>query len=136
MTNLRIFIHYKFKNVKLKNLQIFILLFLAITSCKTEKKTKEFVIAFGSCNNQSLTNTLWGEIKKNKPDVWIWVGDIIYSNTEDMNYLQQNYLRQKSNKDYTDFIKNVDVMGTWDDHDYGLNDGGIEYPKKVESQKL
>jgi len=28
------------------------------------------------------------------------------------------------------------VYATWDDHDYGQNDAGAEYPKKVESQKL
>lgn len=27
-------------------------------------------------------------------------------------------------------------METWDDHDYGVNDGGTEYPKKKESQQL
>ncbi len=136
MTNLCIFDYPKLKDAKLKNFKTLLLLFLAITSCTTKIETKEFVIAFGSCDNQSLENNLWKEIKKNKPDVWIWGGDIIYSDTEDMNYLQQNYLRRKSNKDYIDFIKNVDVMGTWDDHDYGLNDGGFEYPKKDESQQL
>src|SRR5690606_1273195 len=28
------------------------------------------------------------------------------------------------------------VVGTWDDHDYGVNDGGAEYPKKRESQQV
>src|SRR5262249_8359183 len=28
------------------------------------------------------------------------------------------------------------VYATWDDHDYGENDAGAEYPRKVESQKL
>lgn len=136
MTNLCIFVYTKFKDAKLKNFKIFILLFLSISSCNTKKEIQEFVIAFGSCNNQILENTLWEEIKKNEPDVWIWGGDNIYSDTEDMNYLKQNYLRQKRKKDYTDFIKNVDVLGTWDDHDYGMNDGGFEYIKKEESQQL
>jgi alkaline phosphatase D len=30
----------------------------------------------------------------------------------------------------------VPVYGTWDDHDYGANDAGREYPKKAESQQL
>ncbi len=112
------------------------LLFLVIASCNTEEKSNEFTIAFGSCNNQILTNTLWKEVEKNKPDVWIWGGDIIYTDTEDMNYMQQNYLKQKNNLDYINFIKNIDVLATWDDHDYGVNDGGIEYPKKAEAQQL
>jgi hypothetical protein len=27
-------------------------------------------------------------------------------------------------------------IATWDDHDYGVNDGGKEYPKKEESKKI
>ncbi len=107
-----------------------------LISCKTEEKSNEFIIAFGSCNNQILPNTLWQEIGKNNPDIWIWGGDIIYSDTEDMNYMQQNYSMQKSDNDYTNFVKNIDVLATWDDHDYGANDGGIEYSKKAESQQL
>lgn len=122
-------------------------LFLIITSCKTNTKqhdktlsyqvvSDDFVIAFGSCNNQVLPNVLWNEILKNKPDVWIWGGDVIYTDEEDMAVMKQDYQKQKRNPEYADFIKNVEVIGTWDDHDYGLNDGGKENSKKVEAQTL
>jgi len=122
-------------------------LLLIITSCKTEQKSKkenptannstsDFVIAFGSCNNQVLPNTFWKEIKKNNPALWIWGGDVIYSDTEDMNYLEENYLKQKNNAEYASFAKNIEILATWDDHDYGVNDGGTEYPKKAEAQQL
>jgi len=131
----------------MNNFKLILIFLFAVLSCKTEEKpkpeisnltksTSDFVIAFGSCNNQNLPNTFWGEIKKNNPAVWIWGGDIIYSDTEDMKYLEQNYLKQKNNVDYTNFTKGIDVLATWDDHDYGVNDGGTEYPKKVESQQL
>ena len=114
-----------------------ILLFLIFIACnKTKKKENNFIIAFGSCNNQVLENTLWSEIKKNTPSVWIWGGDIIYSDTEDMAFLEQNYNLQKKDSSYTNLIKNIEVLGTWDDHDYGLNDGGFEFSKKAESQQL
>lgn len=112
-------------------------IFLIISSCnKIAEKENSFTIAFGSCNNQVLENKLWPDIKKNNPDVWIWGGDIIYSDTEDMNFMELNYNKQKSDTAYFNFIKNVDVLATWDDHDYGLNDGGIEYAQKATSQKL
>lgn len=123
------------------------LLFLLIFSCKTSEKQKnnalvskqtnaDFVIAFGSCNNQTLPNTLWSAIEKNKPTIWIWGGDVIYTDTYDMAFMAENYRKQKNNADYADFSKKVEVLGTWDDHDYGLNDGGVEYPKKAEAQQL
>ncbi|MCF6167626.1 alkaline phosphatase D family protein [Lutibacter sp.] len=126
--------------------KLFLFLLVTLISCKTEEKQKQvsdskitkpnFIIAFGSCNNQNLPNTLWKEILKNNPDVWIWGGDVIYADTENMDYLKQNYSVQKNNNDYLNFSKNIDVLATWDDHDYGMNDGGSEYPKKVASQQL
>lgn len=114
-----------------------LLIFLVISSCKkTDDKENNFTIAFGSCNNQVLENKLWLDIEKSNPDLWIWGGDIIYSDTEDMHFMEQNYLKQKSDTAYLNFIKNVDVLATWDDHDYGLNDGGTEYVQKEIAQKL
>jgi alkaline phosphatase D len=114
-----------------------LLLFIVCTACTSKKKYESpFVIAFGSCNNQVLENKLWTSIEENNPSVWIWGGDIIYSDTEDMTYLAKNYERQKYDSTYANFIKKVDLLATWDDHDYGLNDGGAEYPHKKESQQL
>ncbi|SDX84671.1 alkaline phosphatase D [Lutibacter oricola] len=99
-------------------------------------KQADFILSFGSCNNQHLPNNLWKEVSKNQPNVWLWGGDIIYSDTKDMKYLSKNYQKQKNNKDYKLFAKNTEILGTWDDHDYGVNDGGVEYSKKNESQQL
>ncbi|MBG7629749.1 MAG: alkaline phosphatase family protein [Bacteroidetes bacterium] len=113
-----------------------ILLFV-LTSCNPNKKeATKFTIAFGSCNNQVLENKLWEAIELNNPSVWIWGGDIIYSDTEDMLFMEQNYLNLKNNFEYANFSKNVDVLATWDDHDYGLNDGGTEYLYKEKAQQL
>ena len=124
-----------------------ILLLLLISSCKTNEKERidatvpsetssDFIIAFGSCNNQTLHNPFWKTIEENKPTIWIWGGDIIYTDTYDMEFMEQNYLKQKNNVEYADFIKKIEVLGTWDDHDFGVNDGGTEYPKKQEAQQL
>ena len=131
----------------MRTIKILFVSLLILLSCQMkEKKYQEsgnstqlkndFVIAFGSCNNQNLENGFWNEILKNKPNVWIWGGDNIYADTEDMNLLRQNYSIQKNKEDYQGFIDNLDVLATWDDHDYGKNDAGTEYPKKNESQQL
>ncbi len=100
------------------------------------KKNNAYVISFSSCDNQEIENKLWPEILKNNPDIFIWGGDIVYSDTENMKLMQHNYNKQKNNDVYLDFIKKVDVLGTWDDHDYGKNDAGKEYPKKDSVQQL
>ncbi|MFK5878007.1 MAG: alkaline phosphatase D family protein [Flavobacteriaceae bacterium] len=131
-------------------MKVYKLLFLAsilIFSCKpsTENKVKEqtestfstdFTIAFGSCNKQWKENEMWQEILKSNPDVWVWGGDIIYSDTNDMEILRDSYKVQKENESYANFASKVEIIGTWDDHDFGVNDGGSEYPEKKISQQL
>ncbi len=95
-----------------------------------------FTIAFGSCNRQDLPQPLWKEIIKNNPNVWVWLGDNIYGDTEDMKLMKSKYDQVLAHPDYQALIKTSKVLGIWDDHDYGVNDGGVEYPQKEASQQL
>ena len=101
-----------------------------------ESKVEDIVIAFGSCNNQRVENKLWGPVMENEPSIWIWGGDVIYSDTDDMSLMAQHYEQQIHQVDYNTLRKNVQILGTWDDHDYGLNDGGSEFVAKAKSQQL
>ena len=93
-------------------------------------------IAFGSCSDQKRPQPLWDDIVAQKPDVWIWLGDNIYGDSESMDTLKAKYDRQKSNPVYQQLRQATQVIGVWDDHDYGVNDGGKEYPRRKESQQL
>ena len=46
------------------------------------------------------------------------------------------YDAQKSNPEYQKLLKQCPIIGIWDDHDYGVNDGDKNYAKKVESKDL
>lgn len=122
-------------------LTILVVLFSSCNKTKenklpTNKPSDNFILSFGSCDNQNLTNQMWKEIIKNKPDVFVWGGDIVYSDTHDMKFMKKSYEQKKNDSTYQSFIKQVPVMGTWDDHDYGINDGGIEYEKKDSVQQI
>ena len=93
-------------------------------------------IAFGSCNKQDQPQPLWDVIGAGRPELWIWLGDAIYGDTEDMDLLAAKWRQQKEVPAYARFRAAVKVLGTWDDHDYGINDGGAAYPKQAESQRL
>ena len=41
-------------------------------------------IAFGSCNKQDMDQSFWPIIAAQNPDLWVWLGDNIYADTEDM----------------------------------------------------
>ncbi len=103
---------------------------------KNDKERSVFTIAFGSCNRTDFANVLWDDIRLEKPDVWIWGGDVIYADTDDMTKLEAMYKSQDTVSAYQKMTAEVPVIGTWDDHDYGLNDGGTEFKVKNESKAL
>ncbi len=92
-------------------------------------------IAFGSCSIQDSTSQMWTEIVQQKPQIWIWLGDMIYGDTHDMAVMRAKYDKQKNHPGYQQLIHSCKVIGTWDDHDYGQNDGGKYYSKKKESKE-
>jgi alkaline phosphatase D len=92
-------------------------------------------IAFGSCSDEDKEQ-IWKEVIVEKPDLWIWLGDNIYADTYDRRVMKKKYDKQKSHPDYQKLKALCPIIGTWDDHDYGLNDGGKEYPMKKESKEL
>ncbi len=94
------------------------------------------VIAFGSCNKQDSAQLIWNVISKNNPDLWIWLGDNIYGDSDDTAVLASKYRMQMQNAAYAEFAAQVRIIGTWDDHDYGINDGGRNFPIKNESKNL
>jgi len=93
-------------------------------------------IAFGSCNRQDNSQEIWPYILRQKPQLWMWLGDNVYGDTEDMQVLADKYTRQNSHPEYRQLINQCPIIGIWDDHDYGVNDGDKTYPKKKESKAL
>lgn len=93
-------------------------------------------IAFGSCNHEYDQQPLWNPIVSHRPDLWIWLGDNIYGDTDSMPVLKAKYELQNTNLGYQKLKAITQIIGIWDDHDYGKNDAGKEYPYKRESRNL
>ncbi|WP_297792501.1 alkaline phosphatase D family protein [uncultured Eudoraea sp.] len=123
-------------------LLVYTLLLTLIFSCTAKKEAiknevpeAQITIAFGSCNKYDMENLLWDDIRKAEPELWIWGGDIIYADTEDVDKISAMYNAQNRVAGYKKLKKRTQVIGTWDDHDYGLNDGGTEFISKKGSQQ-
>lgn len=116
--------------------------FLLFNSCnrqvlpKVTGNSDSIRIAFGSCNDLNHTQHLWDDIISLSPHLWIWLGDIIYADTEDMIVMKALYDMQKAIPEYAVLSSSTRIMGIWDDHDYGVNNGGKEYPQKDASRDL
>lgn len=97
-----------------------------------------FKIAYGSCNKQYKAQPLWKDIIAEQANLWIWLGDNIYANTNDEAVFEEKYAIQNSNKDYQQLKATTPIIGTWDDHDYGTNDGDKTFnasAKKISKRK-
>ena len=111
-----------------------IILLFIISGCEPSTNNKEILIAIGSCSREYAENQLWTEINNESPELFIWTGDNIYGDSEDMMVLREKYDKQKSHHEYQALLNSIPIIGTWDDHDYGVNDGGNEFSMKSESK--
>ncbi len=91
-------------------------------------------IVFGSCIKQDLPIPILYTMRKEKPDLLLFIGDNIYADTEDMDLMRAKYAKLAANKEFQSLRGSCPTMATWDDHDYGVNDGGADYAKRVDSQ--
>ena len=93
-------------------------------------------IAFGSCAHQLKAQRIWSAVLDYQPEIFAFLGDNIYGDTENMEKLKKKYERLGNKEGYKNLKKMCPIIATWDDHDYGYNDSGAEYPKKKESQRI
>eukprot|EP01118_Nematostelium_gracile_P011443 TRINITY_DN4058_c0_g1_i1.p1 TRINITY_DN4058_c0_g1~~TRINITY_DN4058_c0_g1_i1.p1 ORF type:complete len:427 (-),score=97.64 TRINITY_DN4058_c0_g1_i1:3-1232(-) len=100
-------------------------------------------IAFGSCNNQDWNQSIFDSVVQYKPQLWIWLGDVVYNddrvflgifNPSTPEMMHEKYTKQKNSSHYQKLIKNTPVIGIWDDHDFGINNGGKEFEFKKDGQ--
>lgn len=64
------------------------------------------------------------------------LGDNVYADTEDMDVLRAKYQLLAEQPGFQKLKQTCPVLATWDDHDFGANDVGAEYPNKRESQQV
>lgn len=93
-------------------------------------------IAFGSCAKQTKEQPIWETVLAARPDLFLFMGDNIYGDTRDMNVLRDKYAQFGAIPGVKKLRETVPHLAIWDDHDYGENDAGVEYPTKEESRQI
>lgn len=92
-------------------------------------------IALGSCANERRNHVIWEAIVEQSPDLFLFLGDNVYADTEDMALMRKSYDTLGAKPGYQALLKTCPVVAVWDDHDYGVNDGGAEFPAKEGAEK-
>lgn len=90
-------------------------------------------IAFGSCADQDQPQPIWATIEKTQPDLMIMLGDNVYASSSSQKPISEQYNKMKRIAEYRSIREKVPFMATWDDHDYGQNDGGETNPERDEA---
>jgi alkaline phosphatase D len=109
---------------------------LALFAAVPLRAENELRIAFGSCSEHDKAQPVWDAIRAAEPAAFVWIGDAVYGDTEDMSVLRAKYAAQLAQPGYAALRAAVPIFGSWDDHDYGVNVGNRHYPKRAESQQI
>jgi alkaline phosphatase D len=101
-------------------------------------------IAFGSCADEDEPQPIWDAITAYKPDLFIFAGDNVYGDrdkkylkeTDDlMAALEQSYKAARELRGFQ-AMRSIPHLAIWDDHDFGFNDAGGDFPQKVRAKEL
>ncbi|WP_374598361.1 alkaline phosphatase D family protein [Sphingosinicella sp.] len=93
-------------------------------------------IAFGSCAHQDKPQPIWDRVDAFDPQLFLFLGDNIYGDTRDMAVLRAKYAKLAAKPGFQRLRRKTPCLAIWDDHDYGENDAGREYPMKQASKDI
>lgn len=95
-------------------------------------------LAFGSCAKQTLPQPIWDAVLAWRPELFVFMGDNVYGDFKSANAtgLKEAYAAARRIAGYERLRETVPHLAIWDDHDYGSNDGGADFPHKAVSKAL
>lgn len=92
-------------------------------------------LGFGSCARQERPQPIWDAINAARCDAFVLCGDNIYADTEDPAVFREKYALLDAMPGFAKIRQTTPLFATWDDHDYGLNDGGAGFPGAAAAQR-
>ncbi|MGB3455328.1 MAG: alkaline phosphatase D family protein [Litorimonas sp.] len=102
-------------------------------------------IAFGSCARETADQSIWTDISAENPDLFLFIGDNVYGDPRRsdpafadpaMPDMVESYNTLAKSAPFAALRADVPLLTTWDDHDYGENDGGADYLYRDLAQAL
>ncbi|MEP3653936.1 MAG: alkaline phosphatase D family protein [Litorimonas sp.] len=116
-----------------------------MASAKLDSSKALTRIAFGSCLNETKGQTIWNTIAADDPDLFLFIGDNVYGDSyrsdprwpdPTMPKMRKSYNTLAAVPEFANFRAQTPLLTTWDDHDYGANDGGAYYPFKKLAEQI
>src|SRR5262245_27131007 len=74
-------------------------------------------VAFGSCADQNVDQPIWRAVVAVHPDVFVFLGDNVYGDTDDVDVLRSAYAKLGAKPGFQRLVaSDAAVIATWDDH--------------------
>ena len=95
-------------------------------------------IAFGSCIDQRKPQAITETVQAYGPELFVFLGDNVYGDVEGgtADKLREAYEHQSRSAEFARLLQAPLVLATWDDHDFGVNDGGADFALKRDAEAL
>lgn len=95
-------------------------------------------IAFGSCCRIQIdaVQQIWDSVAAVEPDLFLWLGDNIYADSDAEAAFTDLYGRQRAVPALARLGTRVPQLATWDDHDFGYNDSFADNPVKAMTTRV
>lgn len=97
-----------------------------------------FAVAFGSCCRIQYDpeQRIWNTVRALEPDMFLWLGDNIYADSDQPAALADLYGRGRVVPSLEPLLRSVPQLATWDDHDFGYNDSDGRSPFKADALRI
>jgi alkaline phosphatase D len=97
----------------------------------------------GSCL-RTQSQPVWKVAAASKPDLFVFLGDHVYyrrrgkgiADWDRVEWMLERQLKQRTRPEVLSFLRTTPNYSVWDDHDYGPNNSGREFPLRAESRVL
>lgn len=92
-------------------------------------------IGVGSCFQQDLADDIWTTVANSGAGLFLFIGDNVYGDVgfrgaADQPELRAAYAKLAASPAFAAARAAIPMRVTWDDHDYGVNDGGGDFAFK------
>ncbi len=96
-------------------------------------------ILVGSCNDEEIASPTLAQVAREEADLFLMIGDNVYGDRDGRDYANNQADLTELRESFSDLARRPEfqavrsahpMMTAWDDHDYGANDAGREFPFK------
>ena len=102
-------------------------------------------ILLASCNDEEMDSPALAQLAREEADLFLMIGDNVYgdsdgrayaNNEPELDELRESFDDLAARPEFQAVRAKLPMMVAWDDHDYGANDAGADFPFKEYAERI